>query len=166
MPQRVLISIGSNLTRRIRRCKDAIEKLGEEEGIEVVRCSSFYETSPWGRKGQPDFINAAAQLETELAPFELLGVLKNIEVELGREEGERWGPRVIDLDIILWEDKIIDNRELKIPHPQMHRRKFVLIPLCEIAPEWVHPVMGKTVKELLKECDDTEEVRKVSGHDT
>ncbi len=166
MPQRVLLSIGSNLSHRMRRCKEAIEKLRMEEGITVVRCSSFYETSPWGRKDQPDFINAAVEVETELSPFELLGLVKNMEIELGREEGERWGPRIIDLDIILWEDKIIDNRELKIPHPEMHRRRFVLEPLCEIAPERVHPILGRTVRELLHGCEDTEKVRKVRGYDT
>ncbi len=163
MQQRVLLSIGSNLSDRIKNCRNAIERLNRTEDVRVVRCSSFYETSPWGRKAQPDFVNCAVELLTGLSPWQMLGLVKSIEKELGRTEGERWSPRPIDLDIILWEDKIIDHEKLKVPHPLMQKRRFVLVPLAEIAPDWIDPLTGKTIRELLKACKDTEKTRKVSN---
>ncbi|MDH5203543.1 MAG: 2-amino-4-hydroxy-6-hydroxymethyldihydropteridine diphosphokinase, partial [Nitrospirota bacterium] len=109
-----------------------------------------YETEPWGYKGQPQFINMAIELETELNPKELLTVLKNIEREMGREELLRWGPRNVDLDILLFDDIILTEDNLKIPHPLMHKRDFVLKPLCEIASDIHHPLLKVSISGLLQ----------------
>lgn len=111
----------------------------------------MHETEPWGVKDQPRFINMAIEVETELDPPKLLEILKTIEGEIGRRESYKWGPRVIDLDILLYNDFVINTPELHIPHPHMHEREFVLRPLAEIAPDKIHPVLKKSVKELLSE---------------
>lgn len=145
----VYIGIGSNLDDRKGNCLAALRRL-ESKGIAIKKKSGLYETKPWGVEDQPDFINMAAEAETVLLPEELLRVFKETEREMGRESGERWGPRLIDLDILFYDDKIIRSDELVVPHPLLHERAFVLEPLSEIAPELVHPVLKKTIKELLK----------------
>ena len=143
------ISIGSNLGDREENCRQAI-KLIEKNGIAVRKQSRMYETEPWGIKDQPKFINMAIEVETDKKPEELLRILKEIEKEIGRKETTKWGPRVIDLDILFYDDLILKTEDLEIPHPLLHERDFVLKPLCEIAPEKKHPVTGKTVKEMLE----------------
>ncbi len=145
----VYIGIGSNLGDRINNCKQAISLL-REEGIVVQKESSVYETEPWGLKEQPLFINIAVEAETEMEPFDLLRALKNIEKKMGRKETFHWGPRIIDLDILLYDNMIINNKELSIPHKNMHERYFVLKPLSEIAGEIKHPVLQLNIKELLQ----------------
>lgn len=143
----VSIGIGSNLGDRKENCRQAI-KLIEKNGIVVKKQSRMYETEPWGVKGQPKFINMAIEVETDNKPEELLKVLKEIEKEIGRTETTKWGPRVIDLDILFYDDLTLKSLELEIPHPLLHERAFVLKPLCEIAPDKKHPVTGKTVREM------------------
>jgi 2-amino-4-hydroxy-6-hydroxymethyldihydropteridine diphosphokinase len=118
-------------------------------GVEVVLVSSLIETEPEGAAGQPRFLNAAAIVRTRLDPQALLALCKAAERAMGRVDRGRWGPREADADIIFYGDRIIDTPELAIPHPLMHKRIFVLEPLCEIAPGWLHPVLKKTVRELL-----------------
>lgn len=145
------IGIGSNLGERAQNIERAITMLAES-GIKLIARSSLIETAPWGVTDQPMFMNAALKAETALTPHDLLGALKDIERRMGRLfEQERWGPRVIDLDILLYDDDVIDTRDLKIPHPHMHERAFVLAPLNEIAPDATHPVLCKSVSKLLNE---------------
>ena len=144
----VHIGIGSNLGNREENCLKAIRFLSQN-GIHVRKRSSMYETEPWGVKEQPGFINMTIEGETGLRPAELLEVLKKIEDEIGRTETYRWGPRVIDLDVLLYDNLVMHTPELTIPHPRMHEREFVLRPLAEIAPDKIHPVLKKTMRELL-----------------
>lgn len=143
----VYLGIGSNLGNREDNCLRAIKTL-MNKGIIVRRRSSLYETEPWGVKGQPFFINMAIEAETDLPPERLLWLIKEIEKEMGRTETYKWGPRIIDIDILLYNDLIYEAPDLKIPHPFMHEREFVLNPLSEIAPDKTHPVLRKTISEL------------------
>lgn len=146
----VYISIGSNLGDREKNCAEAVRLL-HLNNVHVKKQSRMYETEPWGMKDQPKFINMAIEAETDKKPEELLGVLKEIEKKIGRAETTKWGPRVIDLDILFYDDIILKTDNLEIPHPLLHEREFVLKPLCEIAPDKKHPVTGKTVKEMLNQ---------------
>ena len=146
----VYIGIGSNLGDRYRNCLRAIELL-RQNGLFVTKQSSMYETEPWGVTEQPEFVNMAVETETDLAPMRLLEMLKKIEKEMGRQDTIRWGPRIIDLDILLYNDIILNTDSLTIPHPLMHEREFVLGPLSEIAGEFIHPVLKKSITDLFKE---------------
>ncbi len=145
------IGLGSNLGNREENIRKAVELLEKSPGIRVVKLSPFYETEPVGDIPQGKFINAAAEIYTTLFPPGLLAVCRNIEDALGRVRTVKWGPRTIDLDILLYGEEVIRTSELTIPHPLMHEREFVLRPLSDIAPDAYHPVLGKTAQELLKE---------------
>jgi len=147
---KVYIGIGSNLGKREENCKKAIRLL-TEKGIALTKRSSMIETQPWGVTEQPDFINMAIETETALEPEELLHLLKKIEIEAGRQPAYRWGPRAVDLDILLYDDLVLKTPELEIPHPGLEQREFVLRPLAELAPDLIHPVIQKSIKDLLKE---------------
>ncbi len=131
-------------------CMRAVE-LMTGSGIVVTKKSSLYETEPWGLKNQPLFMNMAALAETDLPPGRLLAALKDIEKKMGRLETTPWGPRCIDLDILFYDDSILTEKSLCIPHPLLHQRDFVLLPLSEIAPDKWHPVLKKTVRQLREE---------------
>ena len=146
----IYIGIGSNLGSREENCKKAINLL-EEKGIKVLKLSSIIETEPWGVEEQPKFKNMAVEAKTDLAPNELLKLLKETETEMGRGHSTRWGPRVIDLDILFYDDLVIRTEDLEIPHPGIQDREFVLKPLAEIAPDKMHPVLQKSIKMLLEE---------------
>jgi 2-amino-4-hydroxy-6-hydroxymethyldihydropteridine diphosphokinase len=126
----------------------------EESGFIVKKTSSLYETSPWGVTNQPYFLNLVLKGETKLSPEELLKKIKNIEKAMGRKTLEKWGPRIIDIDILFYKEKIINTPLLKIPHPQLHKRAFVLVPLKEIAPRLIHPLLKKTGQQMLDNLSD------------
>jgi len=148
--KKVYVGLGSNLDDRKKHLADAINRIDACKGISVVNKSGFYETKPVGGPSQPDFINCVVALETENGPRELLKEFKKIEFELGRRPGIRWGPRIIDIDILLYESDVIRDGDIKIPHENMHERFFVLEPLCEISPDLKHPILKKTIHELLE----------------
>jgi 2-amino-4-hydroxy-6-hydroxymethyldihydropteridine diphosphokinase len=149
------LGIGSNIGDRISYIKKALVAISKLTKTKITKISSLYETEPYGRKDQPWFINLALEISTELNADELFKKCKLIETKLGRQKREKWAEREIDIDILLYDDLIISTPELQIPHPDMHNRRFVLIPLSEIAPDVIHPVFKKSVSELLIECKDT-----------
>jgi len=152
------IGIGSNIGDKTANCQTAVECLAETGRI--IGVSSFYYTEPVGYKEQEDFINAVATLETGHSPAELLTICHAIEDRLGRRRTVRWGPRTVDLDILLYGDLVVSRPDLVIPHPLMAVRKFVLAPLVEIAPTVMHPVLNKTMIQLLCELQNSHTVMK------
>ncbi|MGL6196734.1 MAG: 2-amino-4-hydroxy-6-hydroxymethyldihydropteridine diphosphokinase [Thermoguttaceae bacterium] len=145
----VLVALGSNLGEKEKNLRDGWRKFIELPGIEEVKLSNFYETEPvGGPASQEKYLNAAGLVQTELEPEELLEAVHKIEQLLGRERKEHWGPRTLDIDILLYGDKTIHIKNLTIPHPLMHERRFVLDPACEIASEMVHPLIGKRLSEI------------------
>ncbi|MCA1597507.1 MAG: 2-amino-4-hydroxy-6-hydroxymethyldihydropteridine diphosphokinase [Chloroflexi bacterium] len=141
------IALGANLSDRAATLRAAIERLGALGVVEAV--SPFFDTAPVGYTEQPRFLNAVARLRTGLPPRELLRELLEIEASLGRVRTVRWGPRVIDLDLLLYDDDIIDEPDLVVPHPRLHERRFVLEPLAALAPDLAHPILKRTVSALL-----------------
>jgi len=148
---KVFLGLGSNLGDREKNIQEALRLLGENNLVKGVKTSSLYETEPEGVKEQPLFLNGVLEMETDLSPRALLDTLQAIEKQLGRKKGRKWGPRIIDLDILLYGQLIIKEKNLEIPHPLLTQRSFVLIPLAEIAPSTVHPVLKKTISDLRDE---------------
>ena len=153
--------LGSNLGDRKQLLLSALALIEEKAGA-IFAQSGFYETEAWGKTDQPDFVNMAVGIKTDLPALNLLRVLLDIERELGRVRVEKWGERLIDIDLILYGAEIIDlGDELQVPHPQMKNRKFVLAPLAEIAPKVVHPILKKTISEILAILTDSLSVSKI-----
>jgi 2-amino-4-hydroxy-6-hydroxymethyldihydropteridine diphosphokinase len=145
----VYIGLGSNLGDREANLFAAVDALRRIDLVAVRRCSSIYESAPVGPP-QPRFLNAVVELQSGLPPLRLLGLLKQLEQDLGRQRRKRWGPREIDLDILIWDGQVVAEPALQIPHLELHKRRFCLEPLCELAPELRHPVTGETMHELLR----------------
>lgn len=155
---RAYIAVGANLGQREQNIERAIELLRQTPGVHVVKVSTLIETpAVGGPADSPPFLNGAIEIQSNLAPRELLDKLLRIEETLGRQRKEKWEPRIIDLDIVLFGDRVVDEPHLKIPHPLMHARRFVLEPLAQIAPELVHPVSKRTVSALLDDLRKTGE---------
>ncbi len=157
--KRVFLGLGSNLGTRDQNLRQAMEKIMEFIGP-VIRISSVYETEPWGFWSEDQFLNLVVEVETDLKPSGLLGRLLMIESLLGRlREGKGYKSRTIDIDILFYGKQVINKGDLKIPHARLHERRFVLVPLVEIAPDLVHPVLKKNMTTLLEECNDKGKVR-------
>lgn len=146
---RAYLSLGSNLGERERNLELALERIAENRKIRAIEKSGVYETEPYGGAAKGKFLNCAVALETYMKPYELLGFIQNVEEEGGRARAERWGDRTLDIDILFYENEIIGEKELAIPHPDIKNRLFVLEPLMELAPYLVHPITGKRVCEML-----------------
>ena len=153
--------IGGNLGNRKENLSKAVSLINEQCGS-LTRSSSIYETEAWGKTDQPSFLNQALEISTSLNARQLMRKVLKIEEEMGRVRKEKLGPRIIDIDILLFENEIHDLRFLKIPHPEMQNRRFVLVPLAEINSTLQHPVLKKSIAELLEECPDNLEVKKIT----
>lgn len=151
-----VLLLGSNQGRRVRRIRDAVDRLSRE--TELLAVSGMYASEPFGRSRQPWFLNLAVRAATGRSPWELLALAKLLEREAGRRGGARWGPRALDVDILLLGDAVIDLPGLVIPHASMARRRFCLLPAAEVAPGAVVPTCGRTVTQLLESCEDPLEV--------
>lgn len=153
----LIILLGANLGDRAATFHQAIDLITERIGP-VVRQSGLYETAPWGVTDQPAFLNQVLMIETTLEPEAVLNQTQAIEQELGRVRLEKWGARIIDIDLLYYDQLVLQTDRLTIPHPYLHQRRFTLVPLVEIAPDCMHPVLKKTTVELLAKCEDSGEV--------
>ena len=152
------LSLGSNIGDRQALMTQALAMLEGAAG-RVVKQSAFYATKAWGITDQPDFLNICAAIETDLSPQELLTTILQTERNLGRQRKIKWGERTIDIDILFYDDAIINEQDLIVPHPYIQDRRFILVPMVEIAPDLVHSLLHKTIDQLLKDCTDELEVQ-------
>ena len=146
------IALGSNLGDSLTILEDALKTLAQTPGIALESSSSWYQTAPIGPP-QPDYLNGCALLKVQLTPEQLLAALLEVEKQFGRVRTQRWGPRSLDLDLLLFDRVVLETPKLQIPHPRMRERAFVLVPLAEIAPDWIDPVSGKAIAQLLQGVD-------------
>jgi len=155
---KVFLGLGSNKGDRLKFLTDTVNEFKKNPELDIIKSSSIYETEPWGNKTWNKFLNSVIEIETELKPLELLQELKLIEKELGRVNNAKWSDREIDIDILFYGSDIVHNQALNIPHREVENRRFVLVPLKEIAPGFIHPVLNKSILELLEITGDDSEV--------
>ena len=153
----VYIQLGSNLGERESFIAKSMEQIEENIG-EIITASSIFETTPWGNENQNNFLNSVIKIKTTFDAFKVLKKSQEIENNLGRDRNEKWGKRTIDIDILFYNNEIINTTKLIIPHPLLHERKFVLVPLSEIDPNYIHPILKKNIYTLLSECKDNQKV--------
>ncbi|UXP31059.1 2-amino-4-hydroxy-6-hydroxymethyldihydropteridine diphosphokinase [Reichenbachiella agarivorans] len=150
--------LGTNMGDKVTNLRLASDHISSQIGP-VITSSSVYTTSAWGKEDQDDFLNQVLKVYTDKTPAQLLQCCLSIERDLGRVRFEKWGQRLIDIDVLYYDDLILDDEDLKIPHPEIQNRRFTLVPLVEIAADWVHPEIGKSQRELLDVCGDSLEVK-------
>lgn len=160
MEEKVVLLLGTNIGDKLDHLERARLELISEIG-EIVKESAIYQTEPWGLKEQETFLNQVIIVETLLRPMRIIEHIWAIEKRMGRNKIEHWGPRIIDIDILFYGEMIYEADNLKIPHPMLHQRKFTLVPLVEIMPKFIHPLLGKSMRQLLEECTDPSEVKKI-----
>ena len=163
--QKAALMLGGN-TGNIQLNFETAQRLLLEKAGEIEAVSSVYNSEPWGLSEQPEFINQALIISTLLQPLSLLEVCNEIEMQIGKNKTEVNGPRSIDIDILLYSDMVIQLPGLTIPHPRLHLRKFNLLPLAEIAPDWIHPLLHTSIRQLLKNCTDSLHVEKTAWNET
>ncbi len=159
----VYVALGSNKGDRLGYLKKALNEINKQSDCEVEKTGGVYETKAYGNIKQKNFYNTAALIKTNLSQMELLLLLKELEIKIGRTGSERWGPREIDIDILFFDDLIYSNDELTIPHKEVEKRDFVLIPLADINDKFIHPVLNKSIEVLLKETGGGNIIKKISG---
>jgi 2-amino-4-hydroxy-6-hydroxymethyldihydropteridine diphosphokinase len=162
MHSSAVILLGTNLGDKLSMLESAKKSIQNKIG-DITKSSSIYETAAWGNTNQPSFLNCIVQVFTDFSPQILLEKLLNIEAEMGRIRLEKWAPRTIDLDILYYNNEVISNENLIIPHPQIQNRRFTLLPLFEILPDFIHPVLGISNLDLLSICEDSSEVVKYNS---
>lgn len=154
------LSLGANIPPEKERLRESLSRLSKA-GVRICAASSLYHTEPWGKNDQPWFLNLVVEVETDLSPQALLSLCKKVEKALGRVDRGQFGPREVDIDILLYDDQVIDENDLVIPHPLLSVRRFVLVPLCEIASDIFHPKLNRTMAELLAELEDERRVERL-----
>lgn len=154
----IFLGLGSNLGDRLANLESCLAILAQSAEVKLDNISSVYESEPWGDKHQPWFLNMVIEIATKLAPLSLLMFTQQVEQQIGRKKSNFWGPRVIDVDILSYKNRIVKHPLLQIPHPQLHLRRFVLLPLKEIAARFMHSGSNKKIDQLVSECQDTSEV--------
>ena len=157
------LGLGTNLGDRWANLGAAADLLAKVADLRMLRCSRVYETEPWGVTDQPRFLNCVVETAVKMSPSELLSGCKEVEERLGREPSLRWGPRLIDVDILLYGRQTVDLPHLQIPHPRLHLRAFALIPLAELAPDLIHPALGRSIEHLTRKSEGLEGVSAVGS---
>ena len=160
MMNRVFLLLGTNLGQKSQNLLLARNMIGNRVGL-IQNTSSIYKTAAWGKRNQPEFYNQVLILKTSFSALKALNILQSIELKLGRVRKEKWGERLIDIDILYFNDEVIEGPTLQIPHPGIPERRFTLVPLAQIAPDYRHPVLKKTQNQLLQECPDHLEVQQL-----
>lgn len=154
----IFLGLGTNLGNRVMNINKALERINSLEQVDLLEASSFYRSEPWGVKDQPWFLNAACEIDCRCEPHELLTLLKQMEINMGRDpDAARWGPRIIDLDILLWRDNVVHSDNLVIPHPYLTERLFALMPLLEIDPDLNHPESETPLREYSEDLKKTKD---------